>query len=112
MQSFTEIQALMESELNLMNKILVDRLDSNVDLINQMSHYIINSGGKRIRPLLLLICAGIPSFRDAQLLELESKELHSWQQLTYCLLFWPHSGLVLYINQLAAVVCKPHGSLV
>ena len=57
MQNFTEIQALMKSELELMNKILVNRLDSNVDLISQMSQYIINSGGKRIRPLLLLICA-------------------------------------------------------
>ena len=57
MQNFNEIQALMKSELDLMNKILVDRLDSNVDLISQMSQYIINSGGKRIRPLLLLICA-------------------------------------------------------
>ena len=57
MQNFTEIQALMKSELDLMNKILVDRLDSNVDLISQMSQYIIHSGGKRIRPLLLLICA-------------------------------------------------------
>ena len=57
MQNFTEIQALMKSELDLMNKILVDRLVSNVDLISQMSQYIINSGGKRIRPLLLLICA-------------------------------------------------------
>ena len=57
MQNFTEIQTLMKSELDLMNKILVDRLDSNVDLISQMSQYIINSGGKRIRPLLLLICA-------------------------------------------------------
>ena len=57
MQNFTEIQALMKSELDLMNKILDDRLDSNVDLISQMSQYIINSGGKRIRPLLLLICA-------------------------------------------------------
>jgi len=47
----------MKGELDLMNKILVNRLDSNVDLINQMSHYIINSGGKRIRPLLLLLCA-------------------------------------------------------
>jgi octaprenyl-diphosphate synthase len=57
MQNFSEIQALIKGELDLMNKILVDRLDSNVDLINQMSHYIINSGGKRIRPLLLLLCA-------------------------------------------------------
>ena len=57
MQNFSEIQALMKNELDQMNKILVNRLDSNVDLINQMSHYIINSGGKRIRPLLLLLCA-------------------------------------------------------
>ena len=57
MQNFIEIQALMKNELDQMNKILVNRLDSNVDLINQMSHYIISSGGKRIRPLLLLLCA-------------------------------------------------------
>ena len=57
MQNFNEIQALMSSEIDLMNNILVDRLDSNVELINQMSQYIINSGGKRIRPLLLLLCA-------------------------------------------------------
>ena len=47
----------MKSELDLMNKILVARLDSDVDLINKMSHHIITSGGKRIRPLLLLLCA-------------------------------------------------------
>ena len=57
MQNFSEIQALMKNELDQMNKILVNRLDSNVDLINQMSHYIISSGGKRIRPLLLLLCS-------------------------------------------------------
>ncbi len=57
MQNFSEIQVLMKNELDQMNKILVNRLDSNVDLINQMSHYIISSGGKRIRPLLLLLCA-------------------------------------------------------
>ena len=57
MQNFTEIQALMKSDLELMDQILVNRLDSNVELISQMSHYIINSGGKRIRPLLLLLCA-------------------------------------------------------
>ena len=57
MQNFSEIQALMKRDLEQMDKILVNRLDSNVDLISQMSQYIINSGGKRIRPLLLLLCA-------------------------------------------------------
>src|SRR5581483_1733176 len=30
-------------------------VDSEVDLINKVAHYILNSGGKRIRPLLLII---------------------------------------------------------
>ena len=63
MQNFNEIQTLMKSEIDLMNNILVDRLDSNVELINQMSQYIINSGGKRIRPLLLLLCAKANDYR-------------------------------------------------
>ena len=63
MQNFNEIQALMKSEIDLMNKILTDRLDSNVELINKMSQYIINSGGKRIRPLLLLLFAKANDYR-------------------------------------------------
>ena len=63
MQNFNEIQALMKSEIDLMNKILTDRLGSNVELINKMSQYIINSGGKRIRPLILLLCAKATDYR-------------------------------------------------
>ena len=63
MQTFNEIQALMKSEIDLMNKILTDRLGSNVELINKMSQYIINSGGKRIRPLILLLCAKATDYR-------------------------------------------------
>ncbi len=57
MKNFNEIQSLMKSDMEKTDNILIDRLNSNVDLINQMSHYIIASGGKRIRPLLLLLCA-------------------------------------------------------
>ncbi len=63
MQNFSEIHALMKSDLVMMDEILVNRLDSNVDLISQMSQYIINSGGKRIRPLLLLICARAMNYK-------------------------------------------------
>ena len=62
MQNFSEIQALMKSDLEMMDDILINRLNSNVELINQMSHYIISSGGKRIRPLLLLLCARATSY--------------------------------------------------
>jgi len=57
MKNFSEIQSLMKSDMEKTDNILIDRLNSNVDLISQMSHYIIASGGKRIRPLLLLLCA-------------------------------------------------------
>ena len=57
MKNFSAIQSLMKSDMEKTDNILIDRLNSNVDLINQMSHYIIASGGKRIRPLLLLLCA-------------------------------------------------------
>ncbi|MDB9933034.1 polyprenyl synthetase family protein [Candidatus Thioglobus sp.] len=63
MQNFSEIHALMRSDLVMMDEILVNRLDSNVDLISQMSQYIINSGGKRIRPLLLLLCARATNYK-------------------------------------------------
>ena len=63
MQNFSEIHALMKSDLVIMDDILVNRLNSNVDLISQMSQYIINSGGKRIRPLLLLLCARATNYK-------------------------------------------------
>ncbi|AXE62462.1 polyprenyl synthetase family protein [Candidatus Thioglobus sp. NP1] len=65
MQNFSEIQTLMKSDLEMMDGILTKRLDSNVDLINQMSQYIINSGGKRIRPLLLLLCARATNYNGS-----------------------------------------------
>ena len=63
MQNFSEIHALMKSDLVMTDEILVNRLDSNVDLISQMSQYIIKSGGKRIRPLLLLLCARATNYK-------------------------------------------------
>ncbi|MEX2353593.1 MAG: octaprenyl diphosphate synthase [Gammaproteobacteria bacterium] len=38
------------------------RLYSEVDLINQLGHYIVNSGGKRLRPILVLLSAGVFSY--------------------------------------------------
>lgn len=57
MKNFSEIQALMRSDMKKTDDILIDRLNSNVELINQMSRYIVDSGGKRLRPLLLLLSA-------------------------------------------------------
>ncbi|WP_298611708.1 octaprenyl diphosphate synthase [uncultured Thiothrix sp.] len=54
---FTTILQLTADDMRAVNTLIQQRLYSDVALVNQLSHYIINSGGKRLRPLLALICA-------------------------------------------------------
>ena len=53
----------MQADLAKADEILINRLDSDVDLIKQMSNYIISSGGKRLRPLLLMLCARATNYK-------------------------------------------------
>lgn len=39
------------------DQVIHRRLASKVALVNQISHYIVNAGGKRVRPMLLLLIA-------------------------------------------------------
>ncbi len=57
MMEFTDIQALVSEDMKAVNALIQKRLSSQVALINQLGHYIINSGGKRLRPILLLLSA-------------------------------------------------------
>jgi octaprenyl-diphosphate synthase len=54
---FSSIQSLTESEAQAIDQLILEELSSDVILINQLGHYIINSGGKRLRPMLLLLTA-------------------------------------------------------
>ena len=51
------IRALTSDDMDAVNQLIHNRLSSEVALINQMGHYIVNSGGKRLRPLLVLLSA-------------------------------------------------------
>jgi octaprenyl-diphosphate synthase len=48
---------LMAAEMAQVDAVIHRRLASEVALINQISHYIVSAGGKRIRPLLVLLFA-------------------------------------------------------
>jgi len=48
---------LVENDFQAVNQIIADQLQSDVVLINQISNHIIHSGGKRLRPLLVLLAA-------------------------------------------------------
>lgn len=54
---FSSIKKLTISEAKAVDRLILDALSSDVLLINQMGHYIIGSGGKRLRPMLLLLTA-------------------------------------------------------
>ncbi|MDG2395130.1 polyprenyl synthetase family protein [Candidatus Thioglobus sp.] len=63
MKNFDDIRTLLKDDLKKTDVILQNRLSSNVALINQMSSYIIGAGGKRLRPLLLLLCARATNYQ-------------------------------------------------
>jgi len=52
-----EIQALAREDMAAVDALIRRRLASDVVLINQVSEYIIGAGGKRLRPMLLLLAA-------------------------------------------------------
>ena len=55
---------LMSSDIEKLNNVIRDDLSSGVILINQISEYIISGGGKRIRPLLTLLCGRLCGYKD------------------------------------------------
>lgn len=55
--NFNDIRQLVDADMEAVNQLIRQRLHSEVVLINQLSHYIIASGGKRLRPLLALMVA-------------------------------------------------------
>ena len=56
------IRSLISREMEQVNEVIQTRLHSDVSLINQLGHYIVNSGGKRLRPALVLLSAGVFSY--------------------------------------------------
>jgi octaprenyl-diphosphate synthase len=55
--SLPEIQALVADDMAAVNALIRARLASDVVLINQISEHIIAAGGKRLRPMLVLLAA-------------------------------------------------------
>ena len=64
MQQIKYIQDLIKDDIDKNNQYIVNSLSSDVVLINQISHYIINSGGKRLRPLLIMLFARALGYED------------------------------------------------
>ncbi|MFZ6756815.1 octaprenyl diphosphate synthase [Undibacterium sp. Ji50W] len=51
------ITDLIASDMSEVNQVIRNKLHSEVPLVNQIAEYIISAGGKRIRPVLVLLVA-------------------------------------------------------
>jgi octaprenyl-diphosphate synthase len=60
----------MAEDMAQVDAVIRRRLDSEVALINQISHYIIGAGGKRLRPLLVLLCSRALGFEGRERFEM------------------------------------------
>ena len=49
------IQALSQADMQKVNESILAQLNSDVVLINQLGFYIVQGGGKRIRPLIAVL---------------------------------------------------------
>ena len=65
-----DIRQLVRADIQAVDRLILERLRSDVALINELGRYIINSGGKRLRPLLVLLAARACGYQGHDHIEL------------------------------------------
>ena len=68
--SLESLQTFLADDMQAVDHVIRERLYSDVALIRQVSEYIINSGGKRLRPALVLLSAGCLGYQGKSHYEL------------------------------------------
>lgn len=64
------IRGLIGQDMGEVNQLIQQNLHSEIALINQLGHYIINSGGKRLRPTLHLLCSRVFAYNGTDHIKL------------------------------------------
>jgi octaprenyl-diphosphate synthase len=64
--SAASVLSLIADDMREVDAVIARRLDSGVPLVGQVSRYIISSGGKRLRPALLLLICGALGYEGEQ----------------------------------------------
>lgn len=54
---YQKIREPVENDFQEVNKFIVEQLHSEVSLVESIGHYIVEAGGKRMRPILVLLAA-------------------------------------------------------
>lgn len=51
------LKTLVHNDFEAVNALIIGNIQSQIGLIDDLSHYIVESGGKRLRPLLVLLAS-------------------------------------------------------
>jgi octaprenyl-diphosphate synthase len=65
-ESLKPLMALVADDMGAINRIILDKAVSDVELIPELAHHLIDSGGKRIRPMLTLAAAKLCGYDGAK----------------------------------------------
>lgn len=55
--SLNRLRTLVESDLRAVDALILEQVQSDITLIPQLAGYVIAAGGKRLRPVMTLLCA-------------------------------------------------------
>ncbi|KXJ53514.1 octaprenyl diphosphate synthase [Neptuniibacter pectenicola] len=61
-----QLNPAIETQFEAVNDYIINHLGSNVPLVEKIGHYIVESGGKRIRPLLVLLAANVAGYKGKE----------------------------------------------
>lgn len=64
------IHAIVADDFAALNRKVVSELHSQVPLIESIGHYIVDAGGKRMRPTLVLLCARALQYQGTEHVDL------------------------------------------
>jgi octaprenyl-diphosphate synthase len=56
-QTYQQIRSVVESDFLAVDRYIIEQLHSDVPLVENIGHYIVEAGGKRLRPILVLLAA-------------------------------------------------------
>lgn len=63
-------QQPVKDEFEDVNKLIIDQLHSNVGLVENIGHYLVEAGGKRLRPMLVLLTTKALGYQGKENLKL------------------------------------------
>ncbi len=56
----------VESDFSAVNQLIIDELHSDVGLVENIGHYLVEAGGKRLRPLLVLLTSNALNYNTGK----------------------------------------------